>query len=73
MVVRGGEVQMEEKKVEAIRSWEALLKKKDLQQFLEFINFYHKFVKDFSKIACPLHELTGNTPWEWLSQHQEML
>ena len=31
MVVGGGEVQMEEKKVEAIRNWDAPSKKKDLQ------------------------------------------
>ena len=34
------------------------------------MNFYHKFIKDFSVIARPLHELTGNTPWEWLPHHQ---
>ena len=63
MIVGGGEVQMEEKKVEAIRNWEAPLKKKDLQWFLGFVNFYHKFIKDFSKITCPLHELTRNVLW----------
>jgi len=62
---------MEEKKVEVIRSWKTPSKKKDLQQFLRFVNFYHKFVKDFSRIARPLHELTGNTPWGWLPRHQE--
>jgi len=62
---------MEKKKVEVIRSWEAPSKKKDLQQFLRFINFYCKFVKDFSRITWPLHELTGNTPWGWLPRHQE--
>jgi len=55
---------MKEKKVEAIRSWEALSKKKDLQWFL-------RFVKDFSRIIQPLYELTGNTPWGWLPRHQE--
>jgi len=71
MVVGGGDVQMEEKKVEAIRSWETPSKKKDLQRFLGFVNFYRKFVKDFSRIARPLYELTGNTPWGWLPRHQE--
>ena len=71
MVVGRREVQVEKKKVEASRSWEALSKKKDLQQFLRFVNFYHKFIKDFSRIAQSLHELTENTPWGWLPQHQE--
>jgi len=71
MIVGRGKVWMEEKKVEAIRNWNLLSKKKDLQGFLGFVNFYHKFIKNFSKIARPLHELTGNVPWGWLSQHQE--
>ena len=70
MIVGGGEVRMEEKKVEVIRNWGAPSKKKDLQWFLGFMNFYCKFIKDFSKIARLLHKLTGNIPWEWLPQHQ---
>jgi len=35
------------------------------------VNFYRKFVKDFTKIACPLYKLTGHVPWEWLPRHQE--
>ena len=70
MVVSGGEVRMEEKKVEAVRNWATPSWKKDLQRFLGFVNFYRKFIKDFSKIARPLHELTGNMPWEWLTHHQ---
>ena len=66
----GGEMRMEEKKVEAIREWTAPSQKKDLQHFLGFINFYCKFIKDFSMIAHLLHELTGNNPWEWLPCHQ---
>ena len=31
MIVDGGEVRMEEKKVEAIRNWNASSKKRDLQ------------------------------------------
>jgi len=70
MVVSGGEVRMEEKKVEAVRNWATPSWKKDLQCFLGFVNFYCKFVKDFSKITRLLHELTGNMPWEWLTHHQ---
>jgi len=62
MVIGGGEVRMEEKKVEAIQEWLAPSWKRDLQHFLGFVNFYHKFIKDFSMIAHSLHKLTGNTP-----------
>ena len=57
--------------VKAIRNWNAPLKKRDLQQFLSFVNFYRKFVKDFSKIARLLHEVTRHIPWKWLPRHQE--
>ena len=70
MVVGGGEVRIEEKKVEAIRNWMTPSRKKDLQCFLGFVNFYRKFIKDFSRIACPLHKLTDNMPWKWLRHHQ---
>ena len=70
IVVGGGKVRIEEKKVEAIRNWTTPSRKKDLQHFLGFVNFYQKFIKDLSKIAHPLHKLTGNMPWEWLTHHQ---
>ena len=64
MVVGGGEVRMEKKKMEAIRGWLTPSRKKELQCFLGFVNFYGKFVKDFSMITRPLHKLTGNSPWK---------
>ena len=30
---------------------------KDVQKFLELTNYYRQFVKDFAKIAKPLHEM----------------
>ena len=38
--------------------------------FLGFCNFYHRFIKDFSRIARPLHRLTGDVPWEWGLEQQ---
>ena len=30
---------------------------KDVQKFLELANYYRRFVKDFARIAKPLHRL----------------
>src|SRR5260221_2049669 len=36
---------------------------KEVQSFLGFVNFYWKFIHDFSDIACPLYTLTHKTQW----------
>ena len=36
-----------------------------------FVNFYRRFIRDFSKIARPLHELTGKQPWRWGPEQQQ--
>ena len=34
--------------------------------FLGFVNFYRRFIKDYSHIARPLFDLTkANTKWRW--------
>jgi hypothetical protein len=33
--------------------------------FLGFANFYRWFIRNFRKIAKPLHGLTGNAEWKW--------
>ena len=45
--------------------------KKDVQQFLGFVNFYRRFVKDFAKTARPLNHLCGSAPWTWSSAEDE--
>jgi hypothetical protein len=54
---------------------------KEIQKFLGFAGFYRRYVKDFAKIARPLHQLTGTTKgqngknypvkWDWGFQQQE--
>jgi hypothetical protein len=33
---------------------------KDIQRFLGFANFYHRFIKSFSGVAQPITDLTRN-------------
>ncbi|KAF5233022.1 hypothetical protein FANTH_12730 [Fusarium anthophilum] len=44
---------------------------KETQAFLGFANYYQRFIKDFSKIANPLTELTKkDKPFEWNDKAQ---
>ena len=45
---------MENKKVDALRSWQVPTTIKGLQRFLGFDNFYHHFIRIFSAVATPL-------------------
>jgi len=49
-------------KMKAIAEWPKPNKKKDLQQFLGFCNFYHRFIKGYSGVAkttyIPLLEMS---------------
>ncbi len=46
-------------KTEAIKTWPTPQNVADLRSFLGFAGYYRRFVKDFSKLAKPLHALTG--------------
>jgi hypothetical protein len=50
-----------QEKIMAIRNWPILRSVYDIQAFLEFIGFYRRFIKGYSKIMTPLTEKTkGN-------------
>ena len=44
---------------------------KDVQKFLELANYYRWFVKDFARVAKPLHEITRkDIKWNWKEKQQ---
>jgi len=45
---------------------------KDVQKFLGLANYYRLFVKDFAKIARPLHEMMRKeNKWSWGEKQQK--
>ena len=51
-------VRMEKEKVQEVIEWLVPRSVKNVQKFLGLANYYRQFVKDFAKIAKPLHEIT---------------
>jgi len=64
VVIGRGQVQMETDKVKAVKEWKTPTKIKEVESFLEFANFYRRFIKNFSHIAKPLNELKGKKEWK---------
>ena len=57
---------MTSKKAEDIQVWDMLQSVKDVQSFMDFANFYQRFIEGFSKIAKPLTNLTKKSvKWNW--------
>ena len=73
MIIQPGEVQMDPGKVTAVKDWLTPTTLKEVRAFIGFANFYRRFIKDFSVMACPLHDLTKkNVPWTWGNAQQEV-
>ena len=57
VIARKGQVKMEQEKIKAVKEWKILTKTKDIESFLEFMNFYRQFIQNFSHTAKPFNEL----------------
>ena len=45
---------------------------KEMQKFLELANYYRQFIKDFAKLAAPLHVLVRKEEkWRWGKEQEE--
>lgn len=55
-------VEMDQNKVKAVADWPEPTTIKELQWFLGFANFYHRFTKNYSTIARPLTSLLKGKP-----------
>ena len=58
VVIGPDRVKIEKKKIQRVVDWPVLRSMKDMQKFLGLENYYRQFVKDFTRIAKPLHKMT---------------
>jgi hypothetical protein len=70
LIISEGQAEMDPVKVAGVAEWPTPKNKKEVQQFLGFVNFYRRFVQDFSHHARPLFDLTGQAEWHWGSDQQ---
>ena len=65
-IVSQDNIQMDPAKVSTVTEWSTPTSRKHLQCFLGFANFYRRFIRNFSTIASPLHNLTSsNMKFQW--------
>ena len=58
-------------KISAVRNWHAPDKVKAVRQFVGFVGYYRRFVKNFAELAEPLVALTRKgAPFVWTDQQQ---
>ena len=70
-ILRSNGVAINPHKTSAIKEWPTPKSKKDVQSFLGLINYYRRFIRDCSKIARPLTELTKDVPFAWSKTTQK--
>ena len=65
-------VHTDPKKIAAVKTWARPTTVHTVRKFLGFVNYYRKFIKDYSKIAKPLYNLISGenakrrtNPVEW--------
>ena len=58
LVISENEVSMDPVKLAGVWEWPTPENKTDIQAFLDFMNFYQRFIQDFSAKARPLFDLT---------------
>jgi len=66
LVMEAEEIKMQEEKVTGVLKWPRPKTVKEVQKFLGLANYYRRFIKDFAKLAKPLHKLVRkDEKWNW--------
>jgi len=72
LVISENKVEMDPVKVARVHNWPTLENRTDVQAFIGFVNFYCRFIWDFSTIARPLFDLTrSDKAWNWDAKEQK--
>ena len=71
LILSEGRMEMDPVKVAGVRDWPTPRNVTEVQSFIGFVNFYRRFVQDFSHVAKPLHQLTKKgEEWRWANKEQ---
>jgi len=72
LVISENKVEMDPVKVAGVHDWPTPENRTDVQAFIGFVNFYRRFIWDFSTIARPLFDLThSDKVWNWDTKEQD--
>ena len=71
-------VHTDPKKIETVRNWKRPHNVHTVRKFFGFVNYYRRFIKDYSKVARPLYDLISGdnakkrtNPVEWSEAAEE--
>ena len=65
-------MKIEKEKVQEVVDWPVLRSMKNVQKFLGLANYYKQFVKDFTRVAKPLHKMMRkDVKWNWRESQQK--
>ena len=77
-IVSENGVETDPKKIAAVLEWPRSHNVNTVRKFLGFVNYYRRFIKDFSKIARPLYDLISGknakrrtNPMQWSEETEE--
>ena len=60
-VISSEGISTDPEKIARVAQWPVPITKLELQQFLGFVNYYRRFIKDCASISKPLYQLTEHT------------
>ena len=64
-IIEQGQLKPDPAKIKAVMEWPVPTTRKLLQRFLGFANFYRRFIKNYSRLAAPLTQLTSMKAFVW--------
>ena len=71
-IISSAGIATDPEKIARVAQWPVPLNKSELQQFLGFVNYYRRFIKDCASVSKPLYQLTElNRHFKWTDQCQE--
>jgi len=72
VVIGPNRIEIEKEKVDRVLSWPNPKNVKNIRKFLDLINYYRRFIKDFAQVTRPMNMLTRkDVKWQWESKQQK--